>query len=91
MEKVFCQSCGMPMQTAEEFGTNKDGSQNQDYCSYCYKEGAFTQDMTMDEMIENCARFVDEFNKDAEKKVTKEEAIAGMKQYFPNLKRWKKN
>ena len=37
---------------------------------------------------EHCAQFVEEFNKDSEQKVTKEEAIAMMKQEFPKLKRW---
>ncbi|WP_349875433.1 zinc ribbon domain-containing protein, partial [Bacteroides cellulosilyticus] len=46
------------------------------------------RDCTMDEMIEHCAQFVEEFNKDSEQKVTKEEAIAMMKQEFPKLKRW---
>jgi hypothetical protein len=63
---------------------------NEDYCVYCYKDGAFTQDMTMDEMIIHCAQFVEEFNKDYSEKVTKEEAIAQMKEYFPKLKRWAK-
>ena len=88
METKFCQSCGMPMKTAEEFGTNKDGSLNTDYCTYCFKDGHFTSEMTMDEMITHCAQFVEEFNKGAEKKVTKEQAIEQMKQYFPTLKRW---
>ncbi|MBR6920026.1 MAG: zinc ribbon domain-containing protein, partial [Bacteroidales bacterium] len=51
MEQKFCQSCGMPL-TEEMLGTNADGSKNGDYCSYCYKDGAFTNDCTMDEMIE---------------------------------------
>jgi hypothetical protein len=58
---------------------------------YCFKDGAFTQSMTMDEMIEHCARFVEEFNKDAGQKLTKDEAIVQMKQYFPKLKRWVEN
>lgn len=81
----------MPMASAEQFGTNQDGSTNQDYCMYCYKEGEFTQQVSMDEMIEHCAQFVEEFNKDAEVKVTKEQAIAYMKEAFPSLKRWKKD
>jgi hypothetical protein len=32
----------MPMKTAEEFGTNKDGSRNEDYCVYCFQEGKLT-------------------------------------------------
>lgn len=89
MEQTFCQSCGMPM-SKEHYSTNKDGSANTTYCSYCYKDGEFTSDVTMDEMILKCAEYVDEFNKDSDKKYTKEEAIVQMKQYFPTLKRWKK-
>ncbi|MDU1890413.1 MAG: zinc ribbon domain-containing protein [Dysgonomonas sp.] len=88
MDQKFCQSCGMPLNTDADFGTNTDKSKNEDYCQYCFTEGHFTQDFTMDQMIEHCAQFVEEFNKDAETKVTKEEAIAQMKMYFPKLKRW---
>ena len=90
MEQQFCQSCGMPVNDST-FGKEADGSSNEDYCHYCYAEGRFTRDCTMDEMIEHCAQFVEEFNKDSEQKVTKEEAIAMMKQEFPKLKRWQKN
>ena len=86
---LFCQSCGMPMQSAEQFGTNQDGSASQDYCCYCYKEGAFVQDCTMEGMIEHCAQFLDEFNGACDTQYTKEEAIAEMKKHFPTLKRWK--
>lgn len=90
MEMKFCQSCGMPLTKPEEQGTNADGSLNEDYCTYCYQNGKFTQDYTMDEMIDHCAQFTEEFNKDSDQKLTKEEAIAGMKEYFPTLKRWKR-
>ena len=43
----------------------------------------------MDEMIEHNLEYLDEFNKDSEKKYTVEEARSGMKQFFPHLKRWK--
>ena len=36
----------------ENRGTNADGSRSEDYCMYCYKNGAFTQDFTMGQMIE---------------------------------------
>ena len=48
MEQKFCQSCEMPL-TDEIRGTNADGSKNEDYCIYCYKDGKFLQDCTMDE------------------------------------------
>ena len=82
MEAKLCQSCGMPLSSAEVLGTNADGSLNEEYCTYCYQHGDFAQDCTMDEMIEHCAQFTDEFNKDSGMNFTKEEAIAGMKEFF---------
>ncbi|MDR1877934.1 MAG: zinc ribbon domain-containing protein, partial [Bacteroidales bacterium] len=78
LEQKYCQSCGMPLTDSALLGTNKDQTVNEDYCVYCYKDGAFTQDMTMDEMIIHCAQFVEEFNADSTEKLTKEEAIAQM-------------
>ncbi len=50
-----CQSCAMPMNSQEEFGTEAGGARSTDYCTYCYKNGAFTlQDITMREMCEFC-------------------------------------
>ncbi len=88
-EMKFCQSCGMPLND-ENRGTNADGSKNEDYCMYCYQNGKFTNDCTMDEMIEFCAQFVDEVNKNMPKPMTKDEYKDMMRQYFPMLKRWKK-
>ena len=88
-EIKFCQSCGMPLND-ENRGTNADGSKNEDYCMYCYQNGKFTNECTMDEMIEFCAQFVDEVNKNMPKPMTKEEYKDMMRQYFPMLKRWKK-
>ena len=85
----FCQSCGMPLND-QVLGTNADGSKNEDYCMYCYRDGKFLQDCTMEEMIEHCAQFVDEVNKGLPQPITKEEYIGQMKMYFPHLKRWRK-
>ena len=59
MEQKFCQSCGMPL-TEDVLGTNADGSKNEDYCMYCYRDGHFLQDCTMDEMIEHCAQLMEQ-------------------------------
>lgn len=85
----FCQSCGMPLNN-EVLGSNADGSNNDDYCIYCYKDGTFTAECTMDEMIEYCSKFVDEVNKHMIKPMTREEYKDMMRGYFPMLKRWKK-
>jgi len=86
-EQVFCQSCGMPL-TDDHYGKNADGSVNSDYCQYCFADGAFTSDVTMDQMIEECLQYLDDFNKDSEQKMTPDQAREQMKQFFPTLKRW---
>lgn len=43
----------MPMGD-DDFGSEKDGSESHDYCKYCYQNGEFTSDVSMDEMIDFC-------------------------------------
>lgn len=88
MEMKFCQSCGMPL-TNEIFGTNADDTPNEDYCIYCYKDGKFVQDITMEQMINHCAQFTDEINKNSGQNLTVEQMKEQMRQFFPHLKRWK--
>ena len=84
MELKICQSCGMPMQE-EQYGTNQDGSKNDMYCCYCYKDGAFEQDCTMEQMADFCAPFEVEGGRSK----TIEEAKTALMAYFPTLQRWK--
>ena len=88
MGQEFCQSCGMPL-TDTNKGTNSDGSLNNEYCSYCYQKGQFTQDFNMSQMIEFCAQFTDQINKETGWNLTPEQAKENMRQFFPTLKRWK--
>lgn len=81
----FCQSCGMPL-TGQELGTEADGSPSPDYCKYCYQQGAFTSSMTMEEMIDFCAKPM----VDANPGMTEEQAKEQMHRFFPLLLRWKK-
>ncbi|MGM9713102.1 MAG: zinc ribbon domain-containing protein [Prevotella sp.] len=69
-------------------GTNADGSKNGEYCIYCYKDGAFTEDFTMEEMIEFCSQFVEQYNADSGQHLTSEEYKDVLRQYCPTLKRW---
>lgn len=78
----FCQSCGMPMENAQ-YGTEADGSKCADYCSYCYKDGKFCTDVTMEQMIDFCARPMAEATG-----MTAADAKAQMAAFFPQLKRW---
>lgn len=78
----------MPL-TDSDKGTNTDGSPNEDYCNYCYKDGKFIQEMTMEQMVDHCAQFTDEINKWSGQNMTVEEAKEMMRQFYPTLKRWK--
>jgi hypothetical protein len=50
-----CGSCGMPFKKDPNGGgTNSDGSQNLEYCSYCYQNGKFTFEGTSKEFQEHC-------------------------------------
>jgi hypothetical protein len=86
MKEKCCQSCGMPMDNAEVYGTNADGSQNADYCKYCYENGVFAQNCTMDEMIDLCAPYMP-----ANCGMSENDARSMMKELFPTLKRWKQD
>lgn len=84
----LCQSCGMPLgEETDLCGTELDGSKNADYCSYCYKDGDFTADLTMEEMINSCVPFMTA----AHPELAPAKARAMMRAVLPNLKRWKEN
>ena len=89
LEKI-CQSCGMPMKENKDYGTNKDGGLNEEYCTYCFQNGEFTEDCTMEEMIEHNLKFLEEFNKDASTTFDEKTAAEEMMKFFPTLKRWNK-
>lgn len=78
-----CQSCAMPMQSEADYGTNADGSKSSDYCRYCYESGAFTSDMTMEQMAEICVPHM------VQAGMSEQGARQTMAQTLPLLKRWK--
>ena len=86
MDIKYYQCCAMPMgEGTELYGTNADGSVNEDYCKYCFEKGEFTFKGTMEEMIEICVPHVVETNK----KMNEDSARKMMMEFFPTLKRWK--
>lgn len=82
----FCQCCGMPMDDAGElYGTDAGGGRSEEYCKYCFADGALTFQGSMEEMIEACAPNMAA----AHPEMSEEEARAIMRKWFPTLKRWK--
>lgn len=83
--KPRCQSCGMPLGTPGFYGTEKDGSENRDWCRFCYAGGAFTQpDLTLEAMIASSVRFMTTNLKFAEA-----DAERMSHDVIPKLKRWR--
>lgn len=88
MEKI-CNSCGMPL-SDEMAGTNAGGTKNDEYCLYCFKDGSFTHDCTMEEMIDFCSQFVGQYNEGAGVHLSREEYKDELRSLFPKLNRWKR-
>jgi len=81
----FCQSCSMPLNRPDDFGTGSHGFRINDYCRHCYDEGRFTQPaVTMTEMIDQCVRIM------ASQGIMPEAAArALLVEVMPKLKRWR--
>ena len=81
---VYCNSCGKPM-VKGDYGTNKDNTENKDYCNECYQNGEFTEpDITLEEMLAKNVKKMMEKNPRAD-----ETMFTGLLlQMLPPLKRW---
>lgn len=83
-ERKFCQSCSMPLDSTELMGTEKDNSKSEEYCKYCYQEGAFVNPgMTLDEMRKLVITKMEESKAPAD---IIEVAVGSL----PQLKRWRR-
>jgi putative zinc ribbon protein len=80
----FCQSCAMPMEKPEMFGSHADGSISEDYCAYCFQKGTFTgPDISMQEMIDKCVTIMNQ------REIMPEgQARNLMEKTIPSLSRW---
>ncbi|MEK4665097.1 zinc ribbon domain-containing protein [Priestia sp. FSL H7-0729] len=84
MNVTVCQSCGMPLTTPAQFGTEADGSTTREYCIYCYKEGKFEQPgISLEGMTEMCTTILKDEGMD------EESARSMLRNQLPFLKRWR--
>ncbi len=68
------------------FGTNGDGSENLEYCTFCFQQGAFTNpDLTMESMIDLSVEFMSQ-----NLEYSEEKAREMSRAIIPTLKRWQK-
>ena len=84
----ICQSCSMPMTATEHFGTNSNGSPSADYCCFCFQNGNFTHNLSMEDTITHSVSFLGTGKIDG-RTFTKDEAALKMHVQLPTLKRWK--
>ena len=79
-----CQCCGTLLgEPGTPVGTNADGTENPDYCGWCYRDGEFTTS-GLDEIIERNVPFLMEATG-----YSQEEAVSFMGAVLPTLKRWR--
>lgn len=80
--KLFCQSCGMPIDQPAMRGTEGDGYLSDKYCVYCYQSGQLVHpDMTLKQMTERVRRKLQEMH-------LSESFIDGAVKALPHLERW---
>ena len=79
---LVCQSCGMPL--SDDFLPQEpDGTLNEKYCKWCWADGQFVQNCTMEEMVEHCIPHMPLGQSDPEA------CRAYMRGLLPTLERWK--
>lgn len=80
----MCQSCGMPLEKEEDFGTESGGEKSVLYCRYCYRDGEFTEpDITIEEMASKGAEIMEGMYE-----MPPEKALEFVKNQLRLLKRW---
>lgn len=86
MPEHYCQSCGMMFTAPDQHGHEADGAEVEDFCRWCYDDGAYTYETTMEDMIEDCApRMAEAMD------WTVDESASLLGAVLPTLKRWKES
>lgn len=73
----------------EYLGTNTDASYSHEYCYYCLKDGKYTVDYSMQQMIDVWVKYTDKYNVYADTAHTAAQLEEILQQRLPGLKRWK--
>ncbi|MDL2306011.1 GyrI-like domain-containing protein [Bacteroides sp. OttesenSCG-928-D19] len=91
VDKPYCQSCGMPLRfdVEEYLGTNSDCSRSNEYCYYCLKDGEYTVDIPIGEMVDIWVKYTDKYNEYSGTDYTPQELRSLLNKRLPTLKRWR--
>lgn len=79
--ELVCQCCGMPLDDST-ISREPDGAFNEDYCKWCYTDGAFKY-QSKEQLIDFCVEHMSSESWPAE------QVRAHMEAVVPHLKHWK--
>ena len=82
--QLVCQCCGMPLTDDGQLSREMDGSFNEEYCKWCYADGAFVY-KDMDQLLEFLVEHM------SGEHVPPEQARAYFTAALPKLKHWSKS
>ena len=80
--QLICQCCGMPLEDST-ISREPDGSLNEEYCKWCYADGAFKYS-SKEELIDLCVTHM------ASEQWPAEQVRAHMEAVVPQLSHWKR-
>ena len=80
--QLICQCCGMPLEDST-LSREPDGSFNEEYCKWCYADGAFKYS-SKEELIDLCVTHM------ASEQWPAEQVRAHMEAVVPQLSHWKR-
>jgi len=78
--ELYCQACGMPLRDDESVARDTEGGFNEEFCRWCWVDGAYAGPGTMEEMIEVCVPHMG---------MPPDQARALLQKQLPQLKFWK--
>ena len=78
----ICQSCSIPLYDKYK-GTNSDSTLSDEYCKYCFENGEFTEERTLEEEVEHLIpMYIDD------RDISVEQARIELMKLLSPLKRW---
>ncbi len=89
LSTLICQSCGMSM-TSEHFGTKANSTPEKEYCCFCFKNGEFTDNLSLYEFAtENISETSATEPEELKFPISNYELILNETIKLQQLKRWK--
>ena len=78
-----CQSCSLPLGKETDYGAEADGTKSEEYCTWCYPDGSFTGEESLDAFIEHSAPYMAKAAG-----ISEDEAVSYLAVVLPTLGRW---